>query len=66
MNMKRNVLLILVMLVVVGNADVFAQFGKMFNVGKALQAGKDAVQAVTLSDEDIANMSKEYEMDGRK
>ena len=58
--MKRNVLLILVMLVVVGNADVFAQFGKMFNVGKALQAGKDAVQAVTLSDEDIANMSKEY------
>lgn len=60
MNMKRNFLLILVMLVVVGNADVFAQFGKMFNVGKALQAGKDAVQAVTLSDEDIANMSKEY------
>ena len=29
-------------------------------VGKALQAGKDVVSAVTLSDADIANMSKEY------
>ena len=37
-----------------------AQFGKKFNVGKALQAGKDVVSAVTLSDADIANMSKEY------
>lgn len=37
-----------------------AQFGKKFNVGKAIQAGKDAVTAVTLSDADIAKMSKEY------
>lgn len=37
-----------------------AQFGKKFNLGKAIQAGKDAVTAITLSDADIANMSKEY------
>lgn len=37
-----------------------AQFGKKINLGKALQAGKDVVSAVTLSDEDIANMSREY------
>lgn len=37
-----------------------AQFGKKLNLGKALQAGKDVVSAVTLSDADIATMSKEY------
>lgn len=37
-----------------------AQFGKKINVGKALQAGKDVVSAVTLSDADIAAMCKEY------
>lgn len=39
---------------------VSAQFGKKFNVAKVVQAGKDVVSAVTLSDADIANMSKEY------
>lgn len=39
---------------------VSAQFGKKINVGKALQAGKDAVTAITLSDADIAAMSREY------
>lgn len=39
---------------------VSAQFGKKMNLGKALQAGKDAVSAITLSDADIANMSREY------
>ena len=37
-----------------------AQFGKKINLGKALQAGKDVVSAVTLSDADIAAMSQEY------
>lgn len=36
-----------------------AQF-KKFNLGKAIQAGKDAAQAISLSDADIAAMSKEY------
>ena len=40
--------------------SVSAQFGKKINVAKALQAGKDVVSAVTLSDADIANMSREY------
>lgn len=42
------------------NSTTFAQFGKKFNVGKAIQAGTDAVKAVTLSDADVAEMSKEY------
>lgn len=40
-----------------------AQFkigGKKINVGKAVQAGTDAAKAITLSDADIAAMSKEY------
>lgn len=40
-----------------------AQFkigGKKINVGKAVQAGADAAKAITLSDADIAAMSKEY------
>ena len=40
-----------------------AQFkigGKKINVGKVVQAGADAAKAITLSDADIAAMSKEY------
>ena len=41
----------------------YAQFkigGKKINVGKVVQAGTDAAKAITLSDADIAAMSKEY------
>jgi putative metalloprotease len=41
-----------------------AQFGKKVNLGKALQAGKDVVSAVTLSDADIAHEQGVYGMDG--
>lgn len=34
--------------------------GKKINVGKVVQAGSDAAKAITLSDSDIAAMSKEY------
>ena len=34
--------------------------GKKINVGKVVQAGSDAAKAITLSDADIAAMSKEY------
>ena len=40
-----------------------AQFkigGKKINVGKVVQAGADAAKAITLSDADVAAMSKEY------
>ena len=40
-----------------------AQFkigGKKINVGKVVQAGTDAAKAITLSDADVAAMSKEY------
>lgn len=37
------------------------KIGKMkIDTKKAIQAGKDAAGAITLSDEDIANMSQEY------
>lgn len=42
------------------NFTVSAQFGLKTNAAKALQAGKDVVSAVALSDADIANLSKEY------
>ena len=34
--------------------------GKKINVTKVVQAGTDAVKAISLSDADIAAMSKEY------
>lgn len=34
--------------------------GKKVNVGKVIQAGSDAVKGITLSDEDVAEMSREY------
>ena len=57
--MKRKIAMIALLFLGMG-MTASAQFGKKFNVGKALQAGKDVVSAVTLSDADIANMSKEY------
>ena len=56
--MKRQITMIAFILLGMG-MTASAQFGKKFNLGKALQAGKDVVSAVTLSDADIANMSKE-------
>ena len=63
--MKRQIAMIALLFLGMG-MTASAQFGKKFNVGKALQAGKDVVSAVTLSDADIANMSKEYEEIKRK
>ena len=57
--MKRQIAMIALLFLGMG-MTASAQFGKKFNVGKALQAGKDVVSAVTLSDADIANISKEY------
>ena len=57
--MKRQIAMIAFVLVGMG-MTASAQFGKKINLGKALQAGKDVVTAVTLSDADIAKMSKEY------
>jgi metalloprotease len=57
--MKRQIAMIALLFLGMG-MTASAQFGKKFNVGKALQAGKDVVSAVTLSDADIANMSKDY------
>ena len=45
------------------STTAYAQFkigGKKINVSKAVKAGNDAFKAVTLSDADIAAMSKEY------
>ena len=52
--MKREIAMIAFVLLGMG-MTASAQFGKKINLGKALQAS-----AVTLSDADIANMSKEY------
>lgn len=59
MKMKRQIVMAALLLLGM-SMTVSAQFGKKINLGKALQAGKDVVSAVTLSDADIANMSKEY------
>ena len=43
-------------------AGAFAQFkigGKKIDAGKLLNAGKDVATAITLSDEDIARLSRE-------
>lgn len=58
--MKKQIALVALLFLGMSCFNASAQFGKKFNVGKALQAGKDAVQAITLSDADIAAMSKEY------
>lgn len=62
--MKKNFFIIAA--VVCGmscTTTAYAQFkigGKKINVTKAVQAGTDAVKAISLSDADIAAMSKEY------
>ena len=62
--MKKNFFIITA--VVCGmscTTTAYAQFkigGKKINVGKVVQAGSDAAKAITLSDADIAAMSKEY------
>lgn len=58
--MKKQIALLALLFMGMSCFNVSAQFGKKINLGKALQAGKDAVQAITLSDADIAAMSKEY------
>ena len=58
--MKKQIALVTLLFLGMSCFNASAQFGKKFNLGKALQAGKDAVQAITLSDADIAAMSKEY------
>lgn len=58
----KKIILIAITLISVTPAS-FAQFkigGKSINVSKAVQATTDAAKAITLSDKDIANMSKEY------
>ena len=62
--MKKNFFIITA--VVCGmscTTTAYAQFkigGKKINVNKVVQAGTDAVKAISLSDADIAAMSKEY------
>ncbi len=62
--MKKNFFIIAA--VVCGmscTTTAYAQFkigGKKINVTKAVQAGTDAIKAISLSDADIAAMSKEY------
>lgn len=62
--MKKNFFIIAA--VVCGmscTTTAYAQFkigGKKINVTKVVQAGTDAVKAISLSDADIAAMSKEY------
>ena len=58
--MKKQIALVALLFLGMSCFNASAQFGKKINIGKALQAGKDAVQAITLSDADIAAMSKEY------
>ena len=41
-------------------AQIQNQWKKKINVNKVVQAGTDAVKAISLSDADIAAMSKEY------
>ena len=55
--MKREIAMIAFILLGMG-MTASAQFGKKVNLGKALQAGKDVVSAVTLSDADIANIDR--------
>ena len=57
--MKKQIALVALLFLGMSCFDASAQF-KKFNLGKAIQAGKDAAQAISLSDADIAAMSKEY------
>lgn len=55
--MKKQIALVALLFLGMSCFDASAQF-KKFNLGKAIQAGKDAAQAISLSDADIAAMSK--------
>ena len=57
--MKKQIALVALLFLGMSCFNASAQF-KKFNLGKAIQAGKDAAQAISLSDADIAAMSKEY------
>ena len=57
--MKKQIALVALIFLGMSCFNASAQF-KKFNLGKAIQAGKDAAQAISLSDADIAAMSKEY------
>ena len=56
--MKKQIALVALLFLGMSCFNASAQF-KKFNLGKAIQAGKDAAQAISLSDADIAAMSKE-------
>ena len=61
--MKKRIIFIAALLCGMCFTTASAQFkigGKKINVGKVVQAGSDAAKAITLSDADIAAMSKEY------
>lgn len=55
--MKKQIALLTLLLLSLNSFEAAAQFKK---IGKVLQAGKDAVQAITLSDADLIKISKEY------
>ena len=57
--MKKQIALVALLFLGMSCFNASAQF-KKFNLGKAIQAGKDAAQAISLSDADIAAMSKEH------
>lgn len=56
-NNEKQITLLTLLFLSLNSFEVAAQFKKL---GKAIQAGKDAVQAITLSDADIVKISKEY------
>ena len=61
--MKKRIVFIAALLCGMCFTTASAQFkigGKKINVGKVVQAGSDAAKVITLSDADIAAMSKEY------
>ncbi len=61
--MKKGIVFITALLCGMYFTTASAQFkigGKKINVGKVVQAGSDAAKAITLSDADIAAISKEY------
>ena len=51
--MKKQIALVALLFLGMSCFDASAQF-KKFNLGKAIQAGKDAAQAISLSDADLS------------
>ena len=57
----KNLFILIFLVAGVTTLQAQIKIGKMkIDTKKAIQAGKDAAGAITLSDEDIASMSKEY------